>query len=558
MNALPVNDVDEWWKDAVVYCVDVESYLDTDANGTGDLSGLIDRIDHLAELGIDCLWLMPFHPTPGRDDGYDITDFYGVDHRLGSLGDFAQLVRTAHRRGIKVVIDLVVNHTSIDHPWFQEARSSVDNPFRDYYVWREDEPPDTSEMVVFHDEEKGIWSRDEITGHWYLHRFYRHQPDLNLSHPRVREEIAKIVGFWVQLGVDGFRVDAVPQLLTVGLRDEIENERGFVDPHGFLRRLRTFMNRRTGDAILLGEVNLPYEEQRTLFGTDGEGELTLVFDFVAMQNMYLSLARQDATAFARALRGRPGIPESAAWATFVRNHDELTLDQLTEEEREEVFAAFGPREEMQVYGRGLKRRLPPMLDGDPDRIRMVYSLLFSLPGTPTLFYGEEIGMGEDLGAEGRAAVRTPMQWTAGPNAGFSPVAPDDLTSPVVSGEHGPAHVNVEAQRRNPDSLWSFFVRLVRRYREVPELARGDLRVLDVGDPRVLVHVCEWRGTSTVAVHNLGPAPVTLEAPVPGERVNGAALVDVLAPDSEHRIDVGPEGTAEIRVGRFGYHWFRVL
>jgi trehalose synthase len=350
---------DLWWKSAVIYCVDIETFFDADHDGIGDIAGLAQRVDYLAELGVTCLWLMPFYPTPDRDDGYDITDFYGVDPRLGSSGDLVELIRTAHSRGIRVIADLVVNHTSDQHPWFTAARSSVDNGFRDYYIWREDKPSDTSDAVVFHDEEKGIWTQDEATGHWYLHRFYKHQPDLNLANPKVRDEIAKIVGYWLQVGIDGFRVDAVPQLVTVGLRDEIENE-GFTDPHGFLRSLRDFLNRRQGDAVLLGEVNLPYDEQATLFGGKDGRELTMVFDFVGMQNMYLALARADARPLARALAGRPQIPADAQWVTFVRNHDELTLDQLTDGERREVFAAFGPDPEMQIYGRGLKRRLPTM------------------------------------------------------------------------------------------------------------------------------------------------------------------------------------------------------
>ena len=457
---------DLWWKTAVVYCLDVETFLDLDGDGVGDLPGLVNRIDYLADLGVTCLWLMPFYPTPDRDDGYDITDFYGVDSRLGSHGDLVELIRTARDRGIRVIADLVVNHTSDRHPWFKAARSSKTSSYRDYYVWRSDPPPDTSKETVFPGQEKSIWEYDEKSGEYFLHRFYKHQPDLNVANPRVRDEIAKVIGFWLKLGLSGFRVDAVPFLLeTTGASERELGE--FADPHEYLRSLRAFIGRRSGEAVLLGEVNLPHKEQLLYFGGDDGDELSLQFDFIGMQNIYLSLARQDARPLAKALAKRPTPSSDVQWATFVRNHDELTLDKLTDEERAEVFAAFGPEERMQIFGRGLIRRLPPMLGGDPRRIRMVYSLLFSLPGTPVLFYGEEIGMGENLDAGDRLAVRTPMQWTSGRNAGFSTARPSRLVAPLVDGAFGPEFVNVGDQRRDPDSLLNFMTLLIRRYRQSP-------------------------------------------------------------------------------------------
>src|SRR5215207_1846724 len=412
---------------------------------------------------------MPFFPTTDRDDGYDITDYYGVDPRLGTFGDFVEVVRTARDRGMRVIVDLVLNHTSDRHPWFRAARRSASSPYRDFYVWRDDEPPDTSAQVVFPDQEDSLWQYDDRARAWYFHRFYRTQPDLNITDSRVRDEMLKIMGFWLELGVSGFRVDAVPFLIDPEGADAATRER-FGDPHDHLRELRSFLERRVGDAALLGEVNVPYAEQRTFFGGDDADELTMQFDFIAMQNLYLSLARQDARPLVRALKRRPRTARESQWATFVRNHDELTLDKLSDKEREEVFAAFGPDEKYQLYGRGLRRRVPTMFDGDARRIALAYSLMFSLPGTPTLFYGEEIGMAENLDIEGRYAVRTPMQWSNEPNAGFSRAPASALRSPIVDSEtYGPRGTNAADQRRDRDSLLNWAERLIRQRKECPEL-----------------------------------------------------------------------------------------
>ena len=544
---------DLWWKNAVIYCLDVETFLDWDGDGTGDFVGLVQRIDYLAELGVTCLWLMPFYPTTDRDDGYDITDMYGVDSRLGTHGDVVELIRTAKDRGMRVIADLVVNHTSDQHPWFKAARSSVDNPYRDFYVWRTEEPPDTSGEVVFPDQETSLWELDEKTGQYYLHRFYKHQPDLNVANPKVRDEVAKVIGFWLELGLDGFRVDAVPFFLeTMGAADGAVEELG--DPHDYLRSLRTLLGRRTGSAILLGEVNLPFKAQLLFFGQGQGDELTMQFDFIGMQKMYLSLARHDARPLAEALQDRPPIPPDCQWATFVRNHDELTLDKLSDEERQEVFAAFGPKEEMQVFGRGLRRRLPPMLDGDPRRIRMVYSLLFSLPGTPTLFYGEEIGMGENLATPGRMAVRTPMQWSDERNGGFSSARSSRLPGPLPEDGFSPRFVNVSGQRRDPDSLLAFVSLLVRRYRECPELGWTEVDVLEQPHVSVLAMCSSVDDAAVVTLHNLSPDPV--DVPLVLDKVpSGDRLVDLLQNgeipiDDRHRADVPLEG--------YGYRWLRIV
>ncbi|MET8757915.1 alpha-amylase family protein [Lentzea sp. NPDC004782] len=490
---------DVWWKNAVLYCLDPETFSD---NG---FRGLTERIDHLHELGVTCLWLMPFYPTAERDDGYDITDYYSVDPRLGSLGDFVEFVRAARDRGLRVIADLVVNHTSDQHPWFHDPDK------RDWYVWADEPPADGPQGITFPDEENSLWEYSEQVGKYYLHRFYKHQPDLNVSNPEVRDEIARIMGFWMELGLSGFRVDAVPFLLE---HTDRLDALALPDPHDYLTDLRAFMNRRNGDSVLLGEVNLPYKDTMAYFGQGVGDELTMCFDFVGMQAMYLALARRSSGPLVKALQERPQPPRDGHWATFVRNHDELTLDKLPEDERSEVFAAFGPEPEHQLYGRGLRRRLPSMLGDDYRRIRMVYSLLFALPGTPVLFYGEEIGLVEDLSLEGRLAVRVPMDWEA-----------------------------AARQRHAPDSLLSWMRRLIEAYRECPELAWGTFQVLDVGDPCVLAHRADCDGGTVIAVHNFAGRPLSVRLDVDG------SLTDVLT---------GDPCLPQLELDPYDCRWFRLV
>jgi trehalose synthase len=537
---------DLWWKNAVIYCLDVELFADGDDDGCGDFPGLTGKVDYLAGLGVTCIWLMPFYPTPNKDNGYDISDFYGVDPRLGTLGDLVEFLRAARERGIRVIADLVVNHTSDQHPWFQSARADERSPWRDFYVWA-DEQPEGPPGVVFPDAEDSNWDFDEVAGKWFLHRFYSHMPDLNIANPRVRDEINKIVGYWLELGLSGFRVDAAPFVIELA---GTEAERG-QDPHDFLVNLRAFLNRRRGDAILLAEANLPPEDQRRFFGDEGGDEMHMLFNFVLNQHVFLALVRQDPAPITKALREQPPVPETNQWANFVKNHDELTLDKLSDDERQEVFAALAPDPDMRSFGRGIRRRVPTMLEGDRDRMELLYSLLFTLPGSPVLLYGEEIGLGDDQRVEGRAAVRVAMQWSPGPKAGFTT---GDPAVPLVSdGPFGPDKVNVATERRDPESLLNWMERAIRTRKELPELGWGAWRVLDTDHPAVLAHRSDWQGRGVLVLHNLGPEPVTVGVDLGDDVEAGRPLADLLG-NRHHE----PATTGQpMALHGFGYRWLRL-
>jgi maltose alpha-D-glucosyltransferase / alpha-amylase len=537
-----------WYKNAIVYALDVETFMDSDGDGVGDFAGLTQRLDYLSGLGVTCLWLLPFYPTPNRDDGYDVSDYYGIDPRLGTLGDFVVFMREARRRGIHVLTDLVVNHTSTDHPWFQAARRDPASPYRDFYIWLE-EPPEVERRggPIFPGEQSSNWAWDEEAGAHYWHWFYPHQPDLNTGNPAVREEIKKIIGTWLQLGVSGFRVDAAPFLFKrKGIRGSHPE-----DPAAFLRELRTFLNEQRADAAFLAEADVAEDELSFFFG-DGK-RMHLLFNFLLNNHFFLALARESAEPLRASLDALSILPAPCQWANFVRNHDELNLDKLSPAERDEVFERFAPDASMRIYGRGIRRRLPPMLGGDPRQLELVYSLLFALPGTPVLRYGEEIGMGDELALPGRLGVRTPMQWSAEPNAGFSAAPPERMVRPVVSGgRFGYETVNVDAQRRDPGSLLNFMLRLVRTRKECPEFGEGEMTVLETGDPSVLAHCCEWRGGLALAVHNLSGEPRTATLSLDVD--DAGRLVDLLGDRPYEPIRGTP---AEFQLDGYGYRWLRI-
>jgi maltose alpha-D-glucosyltransferase/alpha-amylase len=502
---------ERWYKEAVIYCIDVESFQDSDGDGYGDLQGLISRLDYLSRLGVTCLWLNPIHPTPYRDDGYDVADYYGVDHRLGSLGDFAELALQARQRGIRLVLDLVVNHTSTEHPWFVSARSDKASPYRDWYVWSENEPTDRRQGIVFPGEQTETWTFDDEAKAWYFHRFYDFQPDLNWTNRAVREEIKRVMGFWLQLGASGFRVDAAPFVL--------EQIQAGLDPgpldFSILDDWRQDVQWRNGDAVLLCEANVDADQLSKYCGARPDGpndRAHMLFSFLLNSKLWLALARADAEPLVEALRTQPRLPAMAQWATFLRNHDELDLSRLTDEQRSDVFRAFAPRQNMRIYDRGIRRRLAPMLRNDRRHIELAYALQFSMPGTPVLRYGEEIGMGESLALSGRDPIRTPMQWDDGPAGGFS-AASDQGLVPIAAtrGKYGSRKINVRGQQRDRDSLLCWFQDLILTLRECPEIGTGDCVVLDLPLPRaVLAHRFDAPEGSILLLHNLADQPVTVD------------------------------------------------
>ncbi len=539
-----------WYKNAIVYSLDVETFMDTNGDGIGDFPGLTQRLDYLSGLGVTCLWLHPFYPSPNRDDGYDVMDYYNVDPRLGSLGDFVDFMHEARERGIRVLIDLVVNHTSVQHPWFQAARADENSPYRDYYIWSTDPPPTDPAELVFPDVEDSIWEYDEKAGMYYLHHFYKEQPDLNLSNPVVRDEIRKIIQFWLELGVSGFRVDAVPYFIK---NVEVLTEQ--YDLENFIEDLRNYVTSCNTEAVLLAEANVDSQSFPIYFG-DGN-RMHMLFSFFVNQKKFLALARQDATPLIEGLKQLPGIPRAGQWLNFVRHHDELTLDQLSDAERNEVFQAFAPEKHMQIYGRGIRRRLPPMMDGESGdeqrerrRIELIYSLLFTLPGIPLIRYGEEIGMGDDLSLPDRNSVRTPMQWADEPNGGFSTASPERLSKPVISeGKYGYQQVNVAAQQRDPDSLLNWFDRVIRMRKQCPEFGRGEWKILDTDQSSVFAHCCEWQGKTVVAVHNLADQDCTVTF-----RSNPYRRLTDLFGNRQYE---SLQTSQSIALEPYGYRWFRV-
>jgi maltose alpha-D-glucosyltransferase/alpha-amylase len=536
-----INDL--WYKNAVIYSLDLDTFMDANGDGVGDFEGLIERLDYLEALGVDALWLAPFQPSPKRDNGYDILDYYGVDPAYGSSGDFVEFVNHANRRGMRVILDLVVNHTSDQHPWFRSARSSPDSPHRDWYIWSKKRPHDWDEGMVFPGVQRATWTRDKQAGAYYQHRFYKFQPDLNIDNPEVRAEIRRIMGYWLQLGASGFRVDAVPFIIESGPpggRRKLHFE--------YLAEMRQFVQWRAGDAVLLGEANVLPSANRKYFG-DGRDGLHMMFNFFVNQHLFHSLAVEDAASIAHALEATRDLPPTAQWGAFLRNHDELDIERPPEPKRCKVFERFGPEPHMQLYHRGIRRRLAPML-GDRQHIELAYSLLFALPGAPVLRYGDEIGMGEDLSLNERDAVRTPMQWANEPNGGFSK-AKRTKYPVIAAGPYGCSVVNVAAQRRDPGSLLNWMVNMIRLRKECPEIGWGEWKRLPVRAKPVLALSYEHQGRRVIVLHNFSREPQSVRLRVQGK---GREVLANLIQADESRNAAGVHG---VTLEAYGYRWYRV-
>ena len=491
---------DLWYKNAVIYALNVDSFMDGNGDGCGDFEGLTRRLAYLEALGIDAIWIGPFQTSPNRDNGYDIADFYSVDKRFGSNGDFVEFMNHAKSRGIRVLIDLVVNHTSDQHDWFKQSRRDDDSPRRDWYVWSKQRPKNWKQGMVFPGVQKTTWTRDSEAGAYYYHRFYEFQPDLNMDNPDVRTEVRRIMGFWLELGVSGFRVDAVPFVI-----EGSPNAGGRKPPLHFeyLAQMRSFLEWRTAGAIMLGEANVLPPEHRKYFGVHGDG-IHMMFNFYVNQHLFYALASEDVRPLGAALRGTKDLPPSAQWVHFLRNHDELDLGRLTKEQRQLVFQKFGPEPEMQLYDRGIRRRLAPML-GERAQLELAYSAMVALPGTPVIRYGDEIAMGDDLRLKERDCARTPMQWTNERHGGFTTA--DKPVRPVIAdGPYGYDQVNVEKQRRDPNSLLNWTAGMIRARKECPEIGWGTWKLVATRSPSVLAIYYEWRGNAVLILHNFSSQP----------------------------------------------------
>ena len=538
---------DLWYKNAIVYCLSVGTFMDASGDGVGDFQGLVRRLDYLHGLGVTAIWLMPFQTSPGRDNGYDVADHYGVDERYGTVGDFVEFTHAAKQRGIRVLIDLVVNHTSDQHPWFKSARKDPDSPYRDWYVWSKTKPANANEGMVFPGVQKTTWTYDKVAKQYYFHRFYDFQPDLDTANPQVQAEILKIMGYWIQLGVSGFRMDAVP--FVIGTKGPKVKKP--VEQFGMLRTFREFLQWRQGDSMILAEANVLPEDDLEYFGDDGD-RAHMMFNFQVNQHLFYALASADTKPLVDALKATRPRPASAQWGMFLRNHDELDLGRLTPEQKQACFDAFAPDKCMQLYDRGIRRRLAPMLSGDRRRLELAYSLMFTLPGTPVIRYGDELGMGDDLSLPERNCARTPMQWSGEPNGGFT--KSDKPVMPVISGgPYGYEHLNAAIQRRHENSFLNWMERLIRMRKEMPEVGWGDFVVLKTGDEAVLAIRYDWRNNSVLFVHNLSPEPKEIAFDLGLDDERDRVLANVLSDDESWTDETGKH---RLLIEGYGYRWFR--
>jgi maltose alpha-D-glucosyltransferase/alpha-amylase len=483
----------QWYKRAVFYEVLIRGFYDSNGDGTGDIRGLTSRLDYLEWLGIDCIWLLPIYASPLRDGGYDIADFTQILPDFGTIGDFVELVESAHQRGIRVIADLVMNHTSDQHPWFEASRTEPDGPFGDFYVWSDTDDRYSEARVIFVDTEQSNWTFDQVRGQYYWHRFFSHQPDLNYENPRVQDAMLEVLRFWLDLGIDGFRLDAVPYLYE----REGTNCENLKETHEYLKRVRAEIDRLYPDRVLLAEANQWPADVVEYFGDPSVGgdECHMAFHFPLMPRIFMAVRREQRYPISEIMAQTPPLPSGCQWGIFLRNHDELTLEMVTDDERDYMYMEYArdPRMKANI---GIRRRLSPLLDGDRNQLELFTALLLSLPGSPVLYYGDEIGMGDNIWLGDRDGVRTPMQWTVDRNAGFSYCDPARLYLPVIMDPiYGYQAVNVEAQEKNPTSLLHWTRRMIEIRKRHPVFALGSYDELSSSNPSVLAFVREYEDES---------------------------------------------------------------
>jgi maltose alpha-D-glucosyltransferase/alpha-amylase len=532
-----------WYKNAVFYQIYPRAFYDSNGDGHGDLRGIMLKLDYLQELGVDCIWLMPIYPSPLKDDGYDIADYYNIAETFGTLDDLKALVEAAHQRNIRVIMDLVLNHTSDQHPWFQASRSDRNSPYRDYYVWSDTDQKYKDARIIFLDTQSSNWTWDEKAGQYYWHRFYPSQPDLNYDNAKVQEEMLKVASFWLDLGIDGFRADAVPYLFE----REGTNCENLTETHAYLKRLRAFIDQHYPGRILLCEANQWPEDVRPYFG-DGD-EFHMGFHFPIMPRLYMAIKKGSAEDMEEILSRTPPIPENCQWCIFLRNHDELTLEMVTEEERQWMWEQYAPEPRMRL-NLGIRRRLAPLLDHDKRKIRLAHSLLFTLPGSPVLYYGDEIGMADNIWLDDRNGVRTPMQWEPGPTAGFSPAPAQALYAPVISNNaHGPEHINVKSQRADPNSIWNVIRHTIAVRRQHHAFSWGEFEWIDVENNALAVFQRTYDQEAILVVHNLSDAKQSFTYPT---KKSVPAMTDLL---TQKQFDPVNE-RLEIELMPYEYLWLK--
>jgi maltose alpha-D-glucosyltransferase/alpha-amylase len=533
-----------WYKDAVIYQLHVKSFCDSNDDGIGDFKGLTSRLDYLQELGVDCLWLLPMYPSPFRDDGYDIADYYSIHPSYGALDDFRAFLDAAHRRGLRVITELVLNHTSDQHAWFKDARSSRESPRRDWYVWSDTDDRYQDVRIIFLDTEQSNWAWDPVSKAYYWHRFFSHQPDLNYDNPVVREEMWSVMKFWLDMGVDGFRVDAVPYLIE---REGTSCE-NLPETHAVLKFIRARLDEHFADKVLLAEANQWPEDVRPYFG-DGD-EFHMAFHFPLMPRMFMALRLEDRKPLVEIVERTPELPETCQWGIFLRNHDELTLEMVSDAERDYMYEEYA-RDPVARLNLGIRRRLAPLLDGDRRRVELMNGLLMSLPGSPIVYYGDEIGMGDNIYLGDRNGVRTPMQWNGGWNGGFSTADPERLAQPLISNPiYGYQAVNVESQRRLDHSLLNWMRRLIRVRKSTRVFGRGSIAFLHPANHRVLAYTRSFEGETVLVVNNLSGTAQVAELDL--RSLQGAIPIEMFGLSLFPRIGELPY---MLTLGPYDFFWF---